>query len=39
MKLGNFGKQIVLVSPKAFSQNKYIGYEESAQDVRLSLRK
>ena len=29
MKLGNLGNQIVLISPKAFSQIKFVGYEEA----------
>jgi hypothetical protein len=39
MKLGNLGNQIVLVSPKAFSQIKFLGYEEAPQDVHFPLRK
>jgi len=33
MKLGNLGNQIVLISPKAFSQIKFVGYEEAPQEV------
>lgn len=36
MKLGN---QIVLISPKAFSQIKFIGYEEAPQKIHFPLRK
>ena len=39
MKLGNLGNQIVLVSPKAFSQIKFIGYEEAPQEIYNRLRK
>ena len=39
MKLGNLGNQIVLISPKAFSQIKFIGYEEAPQDIHFPLRK
>ena len=39
MKLGNLGNQIVLVSPKAFSQIKFIGYEEAPQKIYNRLRK
>ena len=39
MKLGNLGNQIVLISPKAFSQIKFVGYEEAPQDVHFPLRK
>ena len=39
MKLGNLGNQIVLISPKAFSQVKFIGYEEAPQEIHFPLRK
>lgn len=39
MKLGNLGNQIVLVSPKAFSQIKFVGYEEAPQSIHFPLRK
>ncbi len=39
MKLGNLGNQIVLISPKAFSQIKFIGYEEAPQKKHFPLRK
>lgn len=39
MKLGNLGNQIVLISPKAFSQIKFIGYEEAPQEIHFLLRK
>ena len=39
MKLGNLGNQIVLISQKAFESIHFLGYEESAQEVYLPLRK
>ena len=39
MKLGNLGNQIVLVSKKAFSQIKFIGYEEADQNIYNPLKK
>ena len=39
MKLGNLGNQVVLISPKAFSQIKFLGYEEAPKDVHFPLRK
>lgn len=39
MKPGNLGNQIVLISPKAFSQIKFVGYEEAPQDQHFPLRK
>jgi hypothetical protein len=39
MKLGNLGNQIVLISPKAFSQIKFVGYEEAPQSIHFPLRK
>ncbi|MDE7213735.1 MAG: DUF3990 domain-containing protein [Anaeroplasmataceae bacterium] len=39
MKLGNLGNQIVLISPKAFSQIKFVGYEEAPQEQHFPLRK
>jgi len=39
MKLGNLGNQIVLISPKAFEQLSFIGYEEAPQAVHFPLRK
>lgn len=39
MKLGNLGNQIVLISPKAFSQIKFIGYEEAPKEIHFPLRK
>ena len=33
MKLGNLGNQIVLISPKAFSQIRFIGYEEANKEI------
>lgn len=38
MKLGNLGNQIVLISPKAFSQIKFIGNEEAPQKKHFPLR-
>ena len=39
MKLGNLGNQIVLISPKAFSQIKFVGYEEAPREIHFPLRK
>ncbi len=39
MKLGNLGNQIVLISPKAFTQIKYLGYEEAPKEIHFPLRK
>ena len=39
MKLGNLGNQIVLISPRAFSQIKFLGCEEAPRDVHFPLRK
>lgn len=39
MKLGNLGNQIVLISPKAFAQIKFVGYEEAPQNIHFPLRK
>jgi len=39
MKLGNLGNQIVLISQKALSQIKFIGYEEAVKDIYFPLRK
>lgn len=39
MKLGNLGNQIVLVSPKAFEQIKFVGYEDAPQSIHFPLRK
>ena len=39
MRLGNLGEQIVLISPKAFSKIRFIGYEEAPRDVHFPLRK
>lgn len=39
MKLGNLGNQIVLKSRKAFSQLKFVGFEEAPQNVHFPLRK
>ncbi len=39
MKLGNLGSQIVLISLKAFTQIKFIGYEEAPQEIHFPLRK
>lgn len=39
MKLGNLGNQIVLVSPKAFEQIKFVGYEDAPQNIHFPLRK
>lgn len=39
MKLGNLGNQIVLKSRKAFSQIKFVGYEEAPQAIHFPLRK
>ena len=33
------GIKIVLISPKAFSQIKFVGYEEAPQDIHFPLRK
>ena len=39
MKLGNLGNQIVLISPKAFKNLRFLGCEEAKQDVYFPLRK
>lgn len=39
MKLGDLGKQIVLISKKAFSQITFLGYEEASLNVYNPLRK
>ena len=39
MKLGNLGNQIVLISPKAFRNIRFLGYEEAPQEIHLPLRK
>ena len=39
MKLGNLGNQIVLISPKAFHNIRFLGYEEAPQEIHLPLRK
>lgn len=39
MKLGNLGNQIVLVSPKAFRNLHFVGYEEAPQNIHFPLRK
>lgn len=39
MKLGNLGNQIVLISPKAFENIHFLGYEEAPQETHLPLRK
>ena len=39
MKLGNLGNQIVLISPKAFSAIRFLGYEEAPKEVHYPLRK
>jgi hypothetical protein len=33
MKLGELGKQVVLVSPKAFSQIRFLGYEIAESSI------
>lgn len=39
MKLGNLGEQIVLISPKAFSQIKFLEAEKAKKEVYFPLRK
>ncbi|MGM9971918.1 MAG: DUF3990 domain-containing protein [Anaeroplasmataceae bacterium] len=39
MKLGNLGNQIVLISKKAFSKIKYLGYEEAQNTIYYPLKK
>lgn len=39
MKLGNLGNQIVLISKKAFSQIKYLGYEDAQNTIYFPLKK
>ena len=39
MKLGDLGNQIVLVSKKAFSQIKFMGYEEADKNIYNPLKK
>lgn len=39
MRLGELGNQIVLKSKRAFSQIKFLGYEEAHQDIYYPLRK
>ena len=39
MRLGNLGNQIVLVSPEAFRNIRFLGYEEAPQEIYLPLRK
>ncbi len=38
MRLGNLGNQIVLISPKAFNQIRFVGFEEAPQEVHFPLR-
>ena len=39
MRLGNLGNQIVLLSEKAFSKIKYLGYEEAKNSIYYPLKK
>ena len=39
LKLGKLGEQIVLMSPKAFSKIKFLGYEEAESKIYYPLRK